>query len=57
MRDIQAGKESKMKNRWDKIIEQLRDDQYTGIEYLLTHVIFALWMLIVLIVIGFIFGG
>jgi len=46
-----------MKSKWDKIIEQLNDDQYIGIEYLLRHVIFAIWTLIVLLVIGYISGG
>ena len=45
-----------MKDKWEKIIEQLEDDEYIGIEYLLRHLIFAVWILIILSLIGYFLG-
>jgi hypothetical protein len=46
-----------MRKYFNKISEQLNDEQYSGIEFLLIANFFAVISLVILAIIGFIFYG
>jgi len=45
-----------MKNYWKKLIEHLSDDKFMGIEFFLMQLIFSIWVLIILGLIGYFLG-
>ena len=44
-----------MKKYLKRVVEALTDEKYEGIEFLLTHILFAFWLLVILTIIGIIF--